>query len=156
MTRRGRNEGSINKRADGRWEARLTLIDGKRKSYYGKTRKEVADKLRQALQDQAEGLPIVAEKITIGQHLEAWLKTSALRTDPSTHMRYENLVRLRLGPAFGSMLLARLDAPTVQRFYDTLGQTLSPATIRLTNAVLSQALSQAVKLGLLHAMCVIR
>lgn len=43
--KRGQNEGSIRKRTDGTWEARVTIgisPDGKqqRKSLYGKTRQE--------------------------------------------------------------------------------------------------------------------
>ena len=36
--RRGNNEGTIRKRSDGRWEARITLEGGNTKCYYGKTR----------------------------------------------------------------------------------------------------------------------
>ena len=41
MRKRGKGEGSVSQRKDGRWEARLTLSDGRRKSFYGKTRQEV-------------------------------------------------------------------------------------------------------------------
>ena len=40
MAKRGNSEGSITKRPDGRYEARVTLPDGKRESFYGKTRQE--------------------------------------------------------------------------------------------------------------------
>ena len=51
--RRGNGEGSVYQRKDGTWAAVLTVgvkQDGKpdRKFLYGKTRKEVADKLREA------------------------------------------------------------------------------------------------------------
>ena len=42
---RGNNEGMIRKRSDERWEARISLPDGTRKSFYGKTRQEVQGKL---------------------------------------------------------------------------------------------------------------
>jgi integrase len=48
MGRRGNNEGSISRRKDGRWMGRYTVhtADGpKQKAVYGKTRKEVAEKL---------------------------------------------------------------------------------------------------------------
>jgi hypothetical protein len=38
--RRGRGEGSVYQRKDGRWSASLYLENGKRKTVYGKTRKE--------------------------------------------------------------------------------------------------------------------
>jgi hypothetical protein len=39
--KRGNNEGSIKLRGDGRYEARVTLPSGRRKSYYGKTRADI-------------------------------------------------------------------------------------------------------------------
>jgi len=53
--RRGHDEGTIYQRRDGRWVAEITLEDGNRKPFYGKTRKEVADKLNTALQEQKQG-----------------------------------------------------------------------------------------------------
>ena len=60
--RRGNNEGGISKRSDGRWMARITLDGGKRKAIYGKTRAEVATKLREALHDVGRGVPLVDER----------------------------------------------------------------------------------------------
>lgn len=55
--RRGRGEGSITHRPDGRWMARVDLgvQDGKRryKALYGKTRKDVAGKLTNAARSPA-------------------------------------------------------------------------------------------------------
>ena len=50
--KRGNNEGNIKRRSDGRWEARITTRDGTRKSFYGRTRQEVARRLTEALRDQ--------------------------------------------------------------------------------------------------------
>ena len=58
---RGAGEGSIRQRpSTGLWEARVSLEDGGRKSYYGKTRKEVADKLKAALKQQEGGVDLSA------------------------------------------------------------------------------------------------
>lgn len=51
MARRGHGEGSIYQRKDGRWAATITLEGQKRKTFYGKTRKEVQEKLRVALNE---------------------------------------------------------------------------------------------------------
>ena len=48
--RRGKGEGSIFQRNDGRWVAEITTEAYKgRKTFYGKTRKEVQEKLHAAL-----------------------------------------------------------------------------------------------------------
>jgi integrase len=41
MAKRANGEGTIYKRADGRWCASVSLELGRRKSFYGKTRQEV-------------------------------------------------------------------------------------------------------------------
>ena len=55
MARRGHGEGSIYQRKDGRWTAAITLEDHKRKTFYGRTRKEVQEKLKVALREQQQG-----------------------------------------------------------------------------------------------------
>lgn len=150
MVRRGKHEGSISKRTDGRWEARLTLTDGRRKSFYGKTRKEVAEKLRDALAAQAKGLIIAPEKMTVAQFLEQrWLPDIKGRVDSSSHLEYEQHVRRYLIPGLGKMLLARLTPSDVQALYTEMAeQGLAPATVRLTHATLHNALKHALRLGL--------
>lgn len=151
MARRGRNEGSISKRKDGRWEACLTLLDGKRKSFYGQTRKEVAQRLRDSLADQAKGLTIAPEKLTVAQFLqEQWLPDIHSRVDPSSHLQYEAHVRTYLVPALGRMLLARLSASDVQRMYTELSSRLAPATVRSVHMSLHGALKHALLLGLVQ------
>jgi integrase len=48
VKRRSRGEGSIRKRPNGTWEARMTLPNGKQKSFYGKTQREARSKLKDA------------------------------------------------------------------------------------------------------------
>jgi hypothetical protein len=57
MNRRGHGEGTIYQRKDERYEASLRLGEGKRHSFYGKTRKEVRDKLNEALRAHESGRP---------------------------------------------------------------------------------------------------
>jgi hypothetical protein len=52
--RRGRDEGSIYKRKDGRWVAVYT-VEGKKRYIYAKTRKEAARRLRVRFKTLSEG-----------------------------------------------------------------------------------------------------
>ena len=72
MTRRGHGEGSITRRTDGRWEARVSLPNGQRRHFYARTRQEVARKLHQALKALQDGLPLAPERQTVRQYLETW------------------------------------------------------------------------------------
>ena len=90
MAKRGQNEGSIYRRNDGRWVAVLNLgyKDGKRwrKSFYGRSRREVQEKLMAAFNAQQQGLTIPSEKQTVGQFLAYWLEESVKTSvRPKTH-----------------------------------------------------------------------
>jgi len=75
--RRANYEGSIYRRSDGRWAAAL-MLNGRRRSVYGKTRQEVADRLRE-LQQQATRQGMLADpgRHTIADLLAAWLEAVA-------------------------------------------------------------------------------
>src|SRR4051812_28470961 len=121
MSRRGHNEGSIYKRDDGRWVAVVNLgygPDGKRKrSYiYSNTRKDVQERLRQALHELQQGtLPTDTKRQTVGQFLTDWLNNTAKQTlRPSTYVTYEIHVRVHLIPALGRLALQKLSPQHIQ------------------------------------------
>lgn len=154
-SRRGHGEGSIYQReSDDRWCATVDLgyVNGKRrrKAIYGKTRKEVADKLKKALHDQQQGLPVAVERQTVAQFLTRWLADVVRPTTrPKTHAGYAQLVRLYIVPAFGHLQLARLEPQHVQALMNAkLQDGLSPRTVLYIRAVLRRALGQALKWGL--------
>ncbi|HLH67772.1 MAG TPA: hypothetical protein VKY90_01760 [Candidatus Dormibacteraeota bacterium] len=72
MARRAAGEGTIYKRADGRWVAQLR-VDGRRLTFYGATQREANEKLLKARRDRAEGVLLAASGWTLGQYLERWL-----------------------------------------------------------------------------------
>lgn len=149
MSKRANGEGSIYKRADGRWTARLSLPGGKRKDYFGKTRQDVAAKLTVAAKQVQDGLPIVGERQTVGQFLTSWLESTKPALRDRTHSTYEILLRLHVVPFIGQHRLARLTPQQVQKLYgDRLTAGLSPASVRKVHAVLHRALEQAVRWNL--------
>ena len=154
MSRRGANEGTIRKRADGRWEARVivTGADGRRtrRSLLAHTRNEVRDKLTAAQRAEANGLPQPAERVTVGAFLDGWLRDSVRPTvRPSTYRNYEAIVRVHLAPGLGHVPLARLTPQQVQAFLNAKSTgKLAPRTVAYLRAVLRQALGQAERWGL--------
>src|SRR5690242_8922804 len=92
QSRKGNGEGTVRQRSDGLWEARLMLSDGRRKSFYGKTKGESLRKMRQAQHALDRGLPVLAdERQTLGQYLPAWLEGKK-RLEASTWLRYRVFV----------------------------------------------------------------
>src|SRR5579884_3830581 len=148
--RRGHHEGTIRQRADGRWEAQVSMPRGKRKSYYGKTRREAQDKLRAALRDLDAGLDLAAGRQTVGQFLDRWLADVAKPSvRPSTYESYAGHVRNHLKPALGHIQLAKLTPQQVQTMLtEKTAAGLSPRTVQYIRAVLRRALGQAMKWGL--------
>ena len=71
--------GTIRKRSDGRWEARFTKgfdpVTGKQiqKSIYGKTQKEVREKLAQVTVELDEGTYTDPCQMTLAAWLEIWM-----------------------------------------------------------------------------------
>jgi integrase len=146
--RRANHEGTIYKRRDGRWVAALVLPDGRRKSYYGKTRQEVAQKLTAGLKATQDGLPIPSEQLKVERYLQDWLQSIKASVRASTWYRYDQLIRLHALPALGQLALARLEPRHLQRLYtDCLARGQAPASVRQLHAVLRRALGQAVKWG---------
>ena len=96
---RGNNEGSISRHPDGRWWARISLPNGKRKAFYGKTRQDVSSMLAAALRDRQAGLPIVGEKQTVENYLTQWLSDIKPTIRVRSWIRYEEAVRLHVVPA---------------------------------------------------------
>lgn len=147
--KRGNSEGSIVKRPDGRWEARLTLPDGRRKSFYAKTRQEAARRLAEAVRDRDRGLPIAGERQTVAQFLATWLDIIKPTIGVSTWKRYEEIVRLHLAPKLGMHSLAKLTPQHVQALYASKLETgLSSTTVHHIHAALHVALESAVSLDL--------
>ncbi len=150
MGRRGNSEGTITKRKDGRWEARISLPNGKRKSFYGRTRQEVAQWLVQVRHDLNKGLLVLDERQTVGQYLEGWLETVRMNLRSSSMRRYREHVR-RIMPVLGYVPLVKLSAQQVQMLYaQLLGEGLSSTTVRHLHMVLHRALKDALRLGLVQ------
>ncbi|MFF4147503.1 tyrosine-type recombinase/integrase [Streptomyces sp. NPDC001698] len=119
--RRANGEGTITKRADGRYQAAAYVYrpDGTRtrKFVYGKTRAEVAEKLTELQEKTRQGIPAAESTMAFGDYLTYWLATIApQRLKPSTLNSYEGLTRLYIRPALGKKRLNRLSPADVRRF----------------------------------------
>ncbi|MCI0855162.1 MAG: site-specific integrase [Chloroflexi bacterium] len=151
MSRRGTNEGSIYKRSDGRWVGVIHLgYEGgrrRRKNIYGKTRADVAAKLREAQRMLSVGGTLGRERETVKTLLRKWLKDSAApKVRPKTLQRYEEIVRLHLIPALGSIKVKNLSAEDVERMQNAaLARGVAPRSLTQWRAVLKRALTVAMR-----------
>jgi integrase len=149
--RRANGEGTLKQRSDGRWEAQLSLPDGKRKSVYGKTRKEVRDALNLARKKLNDGVDLGAPRQTVGVFLERWLEDVVRpQCAPKTYYQYRDLMRGHVIPELGSMPLDKLTAQHIAALLRTKTEAgLSPTTVGHIRSVLRNALNRAVKWSLI-------
>jgi integrase len=149
--RRAQGEGAIYQReSDGYWCTTITIgvIDGKRtrKTIYGKTRKEVVEKLKVIQAQQQQGVNIAAERMTIKQYLEYWLEEQIKpHRRPRTYRSYADTVRLHIVPKIGHVQLDKLNAAQVQAMINDLTKRCGARTTQYARAVLQRALNRAVK-----------
>ena len=120
---RGKGEGTIRHRPDGRYEGRYTAADGCRRSVFAHTQREAQDRLRAALVTSSAGIAAPDGRMTVGAWLDTWLATSvAQRCRPSTAANYAIVVRLYIKPAVGRIPLAKLTPEHVTRMLAGLAQ----------------------------------
>jgi integrase len=147
---RKHGEGSVYKRADGRYSGFITLENGKRKYFYGRTEKEVLKSIRQAIYEREQGTLATGPQQTVKQFLEYWLeKVHKPRIRFSTYIQYESVVRRHLVPALGHIRLQKLTPQHIHALYSQkLEEGLSPTTLRGIHTVLHSALRHAVRMDL--------
>src|SRR2546425_4817687 len=94
------------------------------------------------------------QDLSLGHYLKEWLAHTRGRVRASTYRGYESLIRCYALPALGEVPLLELSPFHVQRLYSSLLQPergLSAGTVLNLHLVLTQALSQAVRWGILTA-----
>ena len=151
--RAAQGSGTIRQRSNGSWEARFTVGrdpgTGKQvqKSVYGKTQKEVRERMTAILADIDKGIYSEPSKLTVGKWLDTWLSDYTGSIKDQTRAQYALVCRVHLKPNFGAVSLSALKPHMIQRMYNNLikGST-SPKTVKNINGVLHKALQQAVLL----------
>lgn len=163
MSKRGHGEGTIYKRADGRWSAQITVHDpatgrSKRLTLYGRTRAEVNEKLTKMLYERHIGAFVEPNKVTLGEWLDIWLNHyKRMKLRKTTFGSYETMVNTYIKPAIGSIPLKQIQPNTLQSFYAYLLESrrkkgaggLSPRMVHYAHALIHGALKQAVREGLI-------
>ena len=125
-TRGASGGGTIRKRSDGRWEARYTLgFDPKtgkqiQKSIYGKTQKEVRQKLSKVNTEIDEGTYAEPSKMKLAVWLDQWLRDYIGNVKGSTVKSYQDHVRINIKPYLGEVPLSKLTTSMVQGMYNEL------------------------------------
>ena len=87
---------AMTKRADGRYQKKITLSNGKQKIVYGKSPAAVNAAARAILAEDEAGLEI-------GDRAKTWLDSYKMTLRYSTIMMYRNAYNKHIMPVIGSM-----------------------------------------------------
>src|SRR5690348_5581128 len=115
---RKNGEGTLFKRKDGRWQASFVPENGKRRYVYGKTADEALKKLREAQQEDKQGILATGPRQKLGDYLVQWLehvKKPMLRV--KTYRLYSGLINNHLIPELGHLHLQKLTPQHIHAFY---------------------------------------
>ncbi|VIF72939.1 phage integrase [Clostridioides difficile] len=156
-TKRANGEGSIGKYKDG-WRSRIMIgynEYGKpiRKEFYGKTQKEVKDKLDAYKKQYYLSSDISDDKITLEHWFYNWLFEYRIKDlKPKSFERYESIYRNYIKDTdLGNVKLKDLRVSHIQKYYNRLlDSNKSIPTIRQINTKLKTCLSEAEKQGLIQ------
>lgn len=148
--KRANGEGSVFRRKDGLWSAELTQANGKRKTFYGKTRTAALEKRKNFETNAARGLVATRpDRQTLSQWLDHWLEN--IQRDnvaESTLGAQRWRVKKHIKPRIGDVQLVRLEAEHIERFHGSMKRAkVGMRTRQLAHADLAKALRIATERG---------
>ena len=166
--RRKQGSGTVRKRTDGRWEARVvTGYDEKglpiTKSAIAKTRHACVEKLNELLEKFGPPVSRCKPDMPFGDWMDFWYQTyNKPKLRLSSQLGAEDRIYKHIIPVLGKIPLNKLTQSDLQQFYARLktdgrlinveyyGSGLSNRTVRLCHASCRSALEKAVEEGLIR------
>ena len=149
--RRMRGEGGVSHRADGRWQGTIDLgwdATGKRKRryVYGRTQAEVIKEMRRVQREFDTAGVTMSGAMTVAAFLGKWLDDiAAPRVKPKTLTSYASIIKVHLIPHLGRRRLDKLTPVHVREMDRAIEKDRSSSTALKAHAVLSKALTDAVR-----------
>jgi integrase len=156
-------KGHLKERSPGRWAIVLEQRDpatGKRKrkwhSFKG-TKRQAQTECSRLITTMNAGMYLEPSKTSLAEFLERWLEGIKSQVSPRTHERYCEIARKNLSPLLGGALLSSLQPHQISAAYTKALESgrrngkggLAPRTVHHMHRLLKQALTQAVRWGIL-------
>jgi integrase len=155
----------IRKRSKESWEIYLDTgldpVTGKRLRHYETikgSKKLAKQRLAEFEVNVEQGTYVKSDRLTVAQFLEEWLQDYvATNTAPRTSERYQEIVRVHLIPALGSLPLLSLRPHHMQKYYSQALESgrrdgkggLSALTVHKHHRILYESLRYGVRQGIL-------
>lgn len=126
----------------------ITLPDGTRKWVYGKTKKEVEEKIRELNHLSYLGID-VSNTQTFGEYVKQWFETYKVGKVAKTTLRnYRNIINCRLLPTLSGYKMRDITPAHIQSAFNTW-QHLSENSLVATRVLLRMIFSSAVEEGIM-------
>lgn len=166
MAKRDNGAGSVRQRTRTRpdgslykyWEGMVTVGTDqngrlKRRTVTARTKTELLGKMKEIFSAVEHGTYAEVNKLTVLQWLNEWFEVYEKRkVKQYTANSYKTIINKHIAPEIGTIKLQKLRNSDLQRFYNALADKgLSGKTIKNIDAVLSKALNDAVKHGVIGA-----
>lgn len=148
---------SIKQRSDGRYEGRITLDSGKRKSFYGDTKVSVKEKARLYLSSVEQGY-VESGKITLDEYAIYWLEKYKYRhIEDSSYNRLRSHYLNVIAPVLGKCMIGEITSKHIQKLIDDRAnppinsgiKPLSYSGLKRTMQFLRPCLDMAMKEGVI-------
>lgn len=151
--KRGNGEGSVSQRPNGTWQGQISLgrdENGKikRATFYGKTRREVADKIKDALAEQHKGEFIEKNTVCFKHYLDLWLENKKTSLHGNTISKYESLSKNHIEKVLGSIELQKLTRQDIQKLFNE--SKLSPKSLAEIHMIIKNVVELAIEDGVIR------
>jgi hypothetical protein len=122
------------------------VIDGKRRSWCGRTPEEVEAKLQEAKRQARRGAPVIMPgHLTVKQYLSEWHESRLYGAD-STRAQYASIIANHINPSIGAVRLTALTPDHIRRLLrDREKAGKSDRLLKYITQVLHAALEDAVR-----------
>lgn len=142
--KRANGEGTTpRQRADGRWQANITLSSGERRSVYGKTQREVVKAVKELFKLDSSKLLVDTNRISTKDWIKQWLEGVKISKEITTFESYQYVLTSFIEPELGSIKLQQLTTSDIQAAVNIA--RVSTTTTRYIARVFKGCLKEAVK-----------
>lgn len=140
-------------RDNGSYQSKVT-VNGKRKTFYGKTKNEIRLKYQDYLREiELEEDCLSTDKITLNEYIEYWLKTYKLKTiEPSSYDKLERVYLNQIHDTIGKKKLCEITSKEIQELINNYaspknGNTtaLAKSGLKKVKQLLNQCYNKAVQ-----------
>ena len=141
---KGSGQGSIYKRGD-KWRGQIT-INGERRSFTSKKKKDVVDWIAKLKTDENLGLVPRKSNITIKELTDEWLDLKSSEVTPQVYYLIDKSFKKHLYPTLGEYKVQEITPNLIKKLYKKMvDEDLSDGTIEVFSTYFKQLLNYAIE-----------